>query len=68
MVGYKRIFLYGLAAFVISSILCGSSQSIWMLIAFRAVQGLAAGMLMAVGLAIVTAAFPPQERGKAIGV
>jgi len=68
MVGYKRIFLYGLAAFVVSSILCGSSQSIWMLIAFRAVQGLAAGMLMAVGLAIVTAAFPPQERGKAIGV
>ncbi len=54
MVGYKRIFLYGLAAFTVASILCGLSQSIWMLIVFRAVQGLAAGMMMAVGFAIVT--------------
>jgi len=68
MLGYKRIFLYGLAAFTLSSILCGASQSIWMLIAFRAVQGLAAGMMMAVGIAIVTAAFPPTERGKALGI
>ena len=68
MLGYKRIFLYGLAAFTVTSILCGFSQSIWMLIAFRALQGLAAGMVMAVGLAIVTAAFPPTERGKAIGI
>jgi MFS family permease len=55
MIGYKRIFLYGLAAFTVTSILCGSSQNIWMLIAFRAVQGLAASMIMAVGFAIVTA-------------
>ena len=68
MVGYKRIFLYGLAAFTVASILCGLSQSIWMLIAFRAVQGFAAGMMMAVGFAIVTAAFPPAERGKAMGI
>jgi len=50
MLGYKRIFLYGLAGFTVASVLCGSSQSIWMLIAFRAVQGLAAGMMMAVAL------------------
>jgi EmrB/QacA subfamily drug resistance transporter len=68
MIGYKRIFLYGLAAFTVTSILCGSSQNIWMLIAFRAVQGLAASMIMAVGFAIVTAAFPPTERGKALGI
>jgi EmrB/QacA subfamily drug resistance transporter len=68
MVGYKRVFLYGLAAFTVTSILCGSSQSIWMLIAFRAIQGLAASMIMAVGFAIVTAAFPPTERGKALGI
>ncbi len=68
MVGYKRIFLYGLAAFTVSSVLCGTSQSIWMLISLRAVQGLAAGMLMAVGFAIVTSAFPPTERGKALGI
>jgi len=68
MVGYKKIFLYGLAGFVVSSVLCGSSQSIWMLIAFRSLQGLAAGMLMAVGVAIVTSVFPPNERGKAMGI
>jgi EmrB/QacA subfamily drug resistance transporter len=68
MIGYKRVFLYGLAAFTITSILCGSSQSIWMLIAFRAMQGLTASMIMAVGVAIVTAAFSPTERGKALGI
>jgi len=68
MVGYKKIFLAGLAFFVVASILCGSSQSIWMLIAFRGIQGLAAGLLMAVGYAIITAAFPPFERGRAMGI
>ena len=68
MVGYKKIFLYGLLFFTVSSALCGFSQSIWMLIALRGLQGLAAGMMMAVGFAIVTAAFPPPERGKAMGI
>lgn len=66
--GYRRIFLLGLAAFTVNSLLCGLSQSIWMLIAFRALQGLAAGMIMAVGMAIITSAFPPTERGKALGI
>jgi EmrB/QacA subfamily drug resistance transporter len=68
MLGHKKIFLYGLAAFTVISVLCGLSQSIWMLIAFRALQGLAAGMMMAVGYAIITAAFPATERGKALGI
>jgi len=68
MIGYRRVFLYGLAAFTMTSVLCGASQSIWMLIAFRALQGLAAGMMMSVGYAIVTTAFPPRERGKAMGI
>ena len=46
MVGYKKIYLYGLAGFTVASALCGASQSIWMLIAFRGIQGLAAGMMM----------------------
>jgi EmrB/QacA subfamily drug resistance transporter len=66
--GYRKIFLYGLAGFTVTSLLCGLSQSIWMLIAFRALQGLSAGMIMAVGFAIVTSAFPPTERGKAMGI
>jgi EmrB/QacA subfamily drug resistance transporter len=68
MIGYRTVFLSGLAAFTLTSVLCGASQSIWMLTAFRALQGLAAGMMMSVGYAIITAAFPPQERGKALGI
>jgi EmrB/QacA subfamily drug resistance transporter len=68
IIGHKRVFLYGIGAFIVSSILCGSSQNIWMLIVFRALQGLTASMIMAVGLAIVTAVFPPTERGKAMGI
>ncbi len=68
MLGYKKIFLTGLAFFVGASLLCGLSTSIWMLIVFRAIQGLTVAMQMALGLAIVTAAFPPNERGKAIGI
>ncbi len=68
MVGYRKVFLWGLAAFTVTSVLCGVSQSIWMLIAFRALQGLAAGMMMSVAYAIITSAFPPRERGKAMGI
>jgi EmrB/QacA subfamily drug resistance transporter len=68
MIGYRTVFLSGLAAFTVTSVLCGISQTIWMLIAFRALQGLAAGMMMSVGYAIVTTAFPPRERGKAMGI
>ena len=67
MVGCRRIYLLGLGSFAAASLLCGFSQSVWMLIAFRAVQGLAAGMMMAVSFAIITAAFPPKERGRAMG-
>ena len=68
MLGYKKIFLTGLACFAGASLLCGLSQNIWMLIVFRAIQGLAVSMQMALGMAIVTAAFPSRERGKAIGI
>ncbi len=66
--GYKKVFLTGLICFGISSLLCGFSHNIWMLILFRALQGLTIAMQMALGMAIVTAAFPPKERGKAIGI
>ena len=68
IIGYRKVFLIGLSCFTVASMLCGLSQSIWMLIGFRALQGLAAGMTMAVGIAIITAAFPPRERGKALGI
>ncbi len=66
--GYKVVFLTGLTSFIIASVLCGLSQNIWMLIVFRALQGLMVAMQTALGLAIVTATFPARERGKAIGI
>jgi EmrB/QacA subfamily drug resistance transporter len=68
MVGHKVIYLAGVGGFAVTSLFCGFSENIWMLIIFRAFQGVAGAMLMSVGPAIVTMAFPPQERGKALGV
>lgn len=68
MLGYKRIFLTGLACFAVASLLCGLSKNIWMLIVFRGFQGLMVAMQMSLGMAIITSAFPPKERGKAIGI
>ncbi|MBN1454679.1 MAG: MFS transporter [Methanomicrobia archaeon] len=68
ILGYRTIYLSGLAGFVFSSALCGFSRNIEMLIICRALQGITAGMMMAVSYAIVVAAFPAYERGKALGV
>ena len=68
IIGHKKVFIYGLVFFTLASVMCGLSQSIWMLISFRVLQGLAAGMIMAVGFALVVAAFPAAERGKALGI
>ncbi|BDH79327.1 MFS transporter [Methanothermobacter tenebrarum] len=66
--GYKKVYVMGLAGFIISSLLCGISPNIYFLIAFRALQGIFAAMMMAVPFAIITASFPPMERGKALGI
>jgi EmrB/QacA subfamily drug resistance transporter len=68
ILGYRKIYLVGLAGFIVTSALCGLSPSIHWLIVFRALQGIAAGMLMSMPFAILTAAFPPRERGKALGI
>jgi EmrB/QacA subfamily drug resistance transporter len=66
--GRKRMFLLGLALFTLSSLLCGLSQSTGQLIAFRALQGVGAALLMPGTLSIITVTFPAQERAKAIGL
>jgi MFS family permease len=68
IIGYKKVFMYGLGGFVISSGLCGLAPTMCWLIIFRAVQGLTAGMMMAVPFAIITASFPPTELGRALGI
>jgi EmrB/QacA subfamily drug resistance transporter len=66
--GRKRFFLTGLAVFVVGSLACGLSQDLSQLIAFRAVQGLGAAMLLPGTLSIITATFTGKERGAAIGI
>jgi EmrB/QacA subfamily drug resistance transporter len=66
--GRKKIFIIGISLFTAGLILCSISQNIPQLILSRVVQGGGAGMMMSVILAIITAVFPDQERGKAIGI
>lgn len=68
MIGKRRIYLTGMVLFTLGSLLCGIAPSIGFLIGFRAFQGLGAVMLQALGMAIVTEAFPPTERGRALGI
>ena len=66
--GRKKVFLTGLAVFALGSLLCGLAPSIYALIAARVLQGAGASMLFSTGMAILTSAFPPRERGRVLGV
>lgn len=68
LLGRRRIFLAGLALFTAASLACGLSASAGQLIAFRALQGAGAALMMPATLAIITAAFPPRQRGMAFGI
>jgi len=66
--GRKKIFTYGMVIFTISSFLSAISISAPMLILFRIFQGVGSSMVFATGIAILTSVFPPQERGKVLGI
>jgi EmrB/QacA subfamily drug resistance transporter len=68
LLGRRRIFVAGLVVFTISSLFCGLAGSAELLIAWRIVQGAGAAMMNPATLSIITAAFPPRERGRAIGI
>jgi len=68
MIGKKSIYAVGFAVFTFSSVLCGLAPTVYWLVGFRVLQALGAAMIMALGTAIVTEAFPPSERGKALGI
>ena len=66
--GRKKLFTAGFALFTAASALCGISQSGEQLIIFRIIQGISAAMIGATSAAIVTDVFPPEKRGKALGI
>ncbi len=66
--GRKRMFVAGISIFTVSSLLCATAWNTASLLALRAIQGVGTSMIFATGIAIVTSAFPPNERGKAIGI
>jgi EmrB/QacA subfamily drug resistance transporter len=66
--GYKKVYIGGFALFTVASVLCGLAQSAEELTVLRVLQGIGFGMIQALAPAIVTAVFPPNERGKALGL
>ncbi len=65
--GRRRMFLFGVAVFGISSAAIGFAPNDTMLVLFRAVQGIGAAFMMPATLSIITQAFPAEQRGTAIG-
>jgi EmrB/QacA subfamily drug resistance transporter len=65
--GLRRVFAFGIALFVGASMLCALAPSAGLLIAARALQGIGAAIMVPGSLAIISKAFPKDERGKAIG-
>lgn len=66
--GIKLIFLWGNIVVTVGSAICAIAISAPMLLGGRLVQGIGASMMFGTGMAIVTSAFPPQKRGRAIGM
>ncbi len=65
--GRRRAFVVGLVGFGVASLLCGLAPSNGTLIAARCIQGVAAALLVPGSLAIISASFHPDDRGRAIG-
>ncbi|PZA19880.1 MDR family MFS transporter, partial [Modestobacter versicolor] len=64
MYGRRGFYLFAIAVFVVGSMLCGLADSMYQLAAFRAIQGIGAGGLMSLALAIIADIVPPRERSK----
>ena len=65
--GYKRVYFMGLMLFTFGSLLCGLSHDENSLILSRIIQGLGAGTIQPLGMAIITREFPTRQRGLALG-
>src|SRR6059058_3718882 len=68
LLGRRLIFIVGLAVFTGASLACGLAPSAGFLIGARVVQGVGAALMNPATLSIITATFPPRQRGMAIGI
>ncbi len=68
LVGRRKVFTCGVAVFTLCTLLCGFATSGAMLIALRFCSGIGSAMLFGTNMAIITAIFPPEKRGKALGI
>ena len=66
--GRRKMFMAGLVVFTLASLACGLAPTAGFLIGARAVQGVGAALMNPATLSIITATFPPKERGQAIGI
>ena len=66
--GRRPMMMIGVSLFLLGSLLCALSQEMWQLIVFRGVQGLGAGAIFPIALAIIGDLFSPRERGKYQGL
>src|SRR6478752_7347567 len=66
--GRRRLYATGLALFAAASAACALAPDAGWLIAARTIQGAGAALIVPLGLALLSAAFPPERRGAAIGI
>ena len=66
--GRRRMYVLGLVVFTVASAACALAPNIGVLIACRAVEGVGAGIIMPLGLTLLTSAFPVERRGAVIGI
>ena len=68
MYGRKKMFLSGMTTVTVASVLASFAQSALLLILCRALQGMGAAMLFGTGIAILSSVYPPEKRGKVLGL
>jgi EmrB/QacA subfamily drug resistance transporter len=68
LIGRRRMYLIGLALFTASSAACALAPNVAALIAFRAMEGIGAAIIMPLGLTLLTSAFPVERRGAVVGI
>ncbi len=68
IIGQRRVYLAGLVIFTLLTFLLGFSQSIGMVMLFRFIQGIGSSMVLAGSMALVAGAYPPERRGRKIGL